>query len=170
MAQYFMFICPNCRRKIAVTKEEAEYSRDLVDLEKDTDGITTFYQYHCTNCKYPIFIEGSLMQPIDDPALADMDKWRELPVPTEVKRLKKIELTINHFRSYQYGEPFEGQPVAMSRAFDIVNDDAEVILLGLEVLKDLQEMEISLETDVNYRVREKKIKEIIQKMKDGIKE
>jgi hypothetical protein len=57
----------------------------------------------------------------------------------------------------------------MSRAFDIVNDDAEVILLGLDVLKDLQELDSSLDAAVNFRIREKRVAEIIQKMKSGIK-
>ena len=85
------------------------------------------------------------------------------------KRLERIALTTNHFRAYQYGEPYEGKPVAMSHGFDIVNADAEIILLGLDILKDLQELDASLDAAVNYKIREKKTNEIIHKLKEGIK-
>ena len=35
----------------------------------------------------------------------------------------------------QYGEPFEGEELAMPRAFDLTDEDAEVILEALEKLK-----------------------------------
>ena len=160
MAQYYMFICPNCGKKLAATKEEAEG-------KLRPNNKTVLYRYKCISCRMPMLIKEAAMQPVDDPALAE----REEPAtaPEDERRLDRIELTINHFRSYQYGEPFEGKPVAMSRAFDIVNEDAEVILLGLEVLKDLHELDASIDAAVNFRVREKRINDIIQKMKDGIK-
>jgi DNA-directed RNA polymerase subunit RPC12/RpoP len=160
MAQYYMFICPNCGTKIAATKEEADqklYANNRVEL----------YRYKCIKCRMPMLIKGSAMTEIDDPTLAEKDEPRI--APEDEKRLERIALTINHFRSYQYGEPYEGRRVAMSRAFDIVNDDAEVILLGLDVLKDLQELDSSLDAAVNFRIREKRVAEIIQKMKSGIK-
>lgn len=160
MAQYYMFICPNCGKKLAATKEEADqklYANQRVWL----------YRYKCISCRMPMLIKETAMQPVGDPGITENDD--QIIAPDDAKRLERIALTINHFRSYQYGEPFEGKPVAMSRAFDIVNADAEVILLGLDVLKDLQELDSSLDASVNFRIKKKKIGDIIQKMKEGLK-
>ncbi len=160
MAQYYMFICPNCGKKLAATKEEAEQ-------KLRANKTTTLFRYTCIACKMPMLIKESVMQEVDDPTLAEKDEPRI--APEDKKRLERIALTINHFRSYQYGEPYEGRRVAMSRAFDIVNADAEIILLGLDILKDLQELDASLDAAVNYKIREKKTNEIIHKLKEGIK-
>lgn len=159
MAQYYALICPNCGKQLAATKEEAEQ-------RVKPNPRTTLFKYTCIACRMPMLVKESMMQEIDYPP----EEETKLPPATDdEKRLDKIALTINHFRSYQYGEPFEGTPVAMSRAFDIINDDAEVILLGLDVLKELQELSMSLDAAVNYRTREKRINEIMHKLKEGIR-
>ena len=107
------------------------------------------------------------MQEIDDPLIAKREP--DAGPSDDDKRLERIALTTNHFRAYQYGEPYEGKPVAMSHGFDIVNADAEIILLGLDILKDLQELDTSLDAAVNYKIREKRTNEIIHKLKEGIK-
>lgn len=167
MERYYLIICPHCGKHLAVTKEEAESM-----IIPNTS--TILYRYTCLTCKIPALFKESQMQPLDqnDPKLRQIIEEPVLGAPPETegdKRLGRIGLTINHFRSYQYGEPYEGRPVAMRRAFDIEDADAEVILLGLDVLKELQELDDSLDAAVNFRVRQKKMNDIIEKMKDGIK-
>jgi hypothetical protein len=79
--------------------------------------------------------------------------------------IEMIKRTINHFRAYQYGEPYEGKIMAMRHAFDIWEDDAKVILLGLETMADLLRLSDSLETATNFRARDKAVSDITDKMK-----
>ena len=160
MAQWYMIICPNCGKKLATTKEDAE---QRINPNKST----TLFKYTCIKCRMPMLIKEKAMQEIDDPLIAEREP--DAGPSDDDKRLERIALTTNHFRAYQYGEPYEGKPVAMSHGFDIVNADAEITLLGLDILKDLQELDTSLDAAVNYKIREKKTNEIIHKLKEGIK-
>lgn len=83
--------------------------------------------------------------------------------------VKRIERVIDHFRAYQYGEPYEGAPVMMRHSFDITDQDAEMILLALDVLKDLRETQTSVEASVNAWTRERMYEKAFQKIRNGFK-
>lgn len=80
--------------------------------------------------------------------------------------IEMIKRTINHFRAYQYGEPYEGKIMAMRHAFDIKEDDAKVILLGLETMADLLQMDESIEAMANYRARDRAVSDIISEIEE----
>ena len=94
--------------------------------------------------------------------------FSEFPEEEIDRGIEKVELVIDHFRSYQYGEPYEKKPVAMKHSFDIVDQDAEVILLALDVLRDLREIGISIDAAMNARIREKKYAEVAKKVQNGL--
>ena len=82
--------------------------------------------------------------------------------------IELIERTINHFRAYQYGEPYEGKIMYMRHAFDIPEDDAKVILLGLDAMTGLLQMDESIEAQVNYRARDRTVSDIISEIKERL--
>ena len=161
MAQWFRFTCPSCGKKLAATKEEAEY-------RLRPKGRAALYKYTCLSCRMPMLIKESSMRETAAPPVTDGNQ-ASMATDADRKRLDRVALVANHFRSYQYGEPFEGVPVAMSHGFDITNADAEIILLGLDILRELQELDTSIDAAVNFRAREKRFKGIMRKVKEGIK-
>ena len=170
MSQYYAFACTNCGQNLRATREDAQ------NRVRPGGGIT-LYRYMCPICHSYFLIKNTAMLPIATPQAINPDREiQELveqteDTPEEIDGgIRRIGLVRDHFRAYQYGEPYEGKPVAMRHGFDIVDANAEVILLGLEVLEDLREVTISIDASVNARIREKMFMTAAKKVKEFFRE
>ena len=58
----------------------------------------------------------------------------------------------------------------MRHSFDIEDSDAEVILLGLDILKDLREIDTSIDASVNHNIRMKLYDHLAEKAREELQD
>lgn len=162
MGQYYAFACTICGQNLRAMREDAQN-------RVQPGGGLTLYRYRCPKCHCYFMIKNTAMLPIA-PVESVGQTENELDPDETDGGIRRIEKTINHFRSYQYGEPMDGKPVAMKHSFDIEDSDAEVILLGLDILKDLREIDTSMEAAVNHNIRMKLYDHLAEKAREELHE
>lgn len=162
MGQYYAFACTICGQNLRAMREDAQN-------RVQPGGGLTLYRYRCPKCHCYFMIKSTAMLPIAAVEAVDQADGDQDPDDTD-GGIRRIEKTIDHFRSYQYGEPLDGEPVAMRHSFDIEDSDAEVILLGLDILKDLREIDTSIDASVNHNIRMKLYDHLAEKAREELQD